>query len=302
MSEINDPLDAFEALVINASDDFSTYRADNNFKVLAIEDAWEIDLVVASLVLGDTLEDLIISVPGQADIDFEDWAKSPKSHKLWAFRGRLLGKNSPHNTLPMPCFDFVREIWGDAWTTEVASIVSDALDKEQIENLTAQYNQRVTKAHTVFILPRSTGWQVRPLLGEVWSVRLRKGEGKNIYDHAYGTAIKYENNDFIKIENWKKSNSTTDIYYTPAKEGCDSLLDLFEEEQAPDLPIDSPEETEECFVTADDFAFATNSKWTNNYLFTKVIPGMVGLKYIIQCDNQVVIGQKRDRLVGVRKC
>ena len=307
MSETNDPLDAFEALVINASDDFSTYRADNNFKVLALEDGWEIDLLVASLVLGDTLDDMIISIPGQDDLSFEDWAKSPKPPKLWAFRGRLLGKNSPHNKLPMPCFDFVKEIWGDAaaWNTAVSTAVSKApQNKDQIELLTAQYNQRVTRAHTVFILPRSSAWQpTQPRLGEVWSVRLREGK-ENRYDHAYGTAIKNESPDtganFIKIENWKKSNSTTDVYYTPAKEGCDSLLDLFEEPQP--APTANSASAEECLVSKDSFAFAINSKWTNNYLFTKVIPGMVdSKKLVIPCDNQVVIGKNFPALTDITK-
>jgi len=305
VSETNDPLDAFEALVINASDDFSTYRADNNFKVLALEDGWEIDLLVASLVLGDTLDDMIISIPGQADLSFEDWAKSPKPPKLWAFRGRLLGKNSPHNKLPMPCFDFVKEIWGDAaaWNTAVSTAVSKApQNKDQIELLTAQYNQRVTRAHTVFILPRSSAWQpTQPRLGEVWSVRLREGK-ENRYDHAYGTAIKNESPDtganFIKIENWKKSNSTTDIYYTPAKEGCDSLLELFEEEYIPTLPIINLEEGE-CEIVDGDWPSWT--KYRSNYMWTQLPPGMPHALTVKPCENYVVVGKNYPALKDIVK-
>ena len=270
---VTDPREALESLFVS-DDVFSGFREDNNFKVLALEDAWEIDLVMASILLGDTLEDMIISIPGQSDIawssatpeDLVKWANSPKSHKLWAFRGRLLGKNSPHNTLPMPCFDFVREIWGDAWTTESGWVVSDAQDQEQIKKLTAQYNQSVVKVHTLFIAGPTKGG-IRPHLGDIWSARLGKGEVNNTYNLSFGTAIGYENSDLIKTENWRKSNSTTDVYYAPAKEGCDSLLDLFDKELPPAVIVDT---TVDCLSNpnhdACKFWLATSGKgndWIN---------------------------------------
>jgi len=294
---IDDPLgsNAFENFFLSTVD-FKTYDKDKEFMALALEDAYKIDTLVASLLLGNVPSEGIISIPGGGELTSESYINAEIKPTLWAFRGRLLGKDSPHNKLPMPCFDFVKEIWGDAWVTSYG-VASDIQNKEQIDLLTAQYNQNAVEAHTLFIVQSTWGTSRKPLLGDTWSVRLQKGAGKNTYNLETATALGFEN-DLIKNQNWKKSNSTTDVYYTTAKEGCDSLLDLFEEEYIAALPIINLEEGE-CKIETSDWPSWTKDK--SNYMWTQLSPGTPHALTVKPCENYVVVGKNYPALKDIVK-
>jgi len=244
----NDPKDAFEALVAEANETnkkFKNYKKDNNFLILALGDADE------------------ISIPlNWRDINLEPNMPTGKgSARAWGFYGRIMGEDTPHHLLPMPCFDFVRERWGEAWRTksptgqEVPGVLTSqgkGYDKDQIEQQAAEFNQDLVDGHTYFVIPKHKAAQ-RPALGDIWTASLRKGvEWNGAYNITSGEAKELRSEDILKIENWEKAlGPNKKFYYTTTKKSCDNLEDLFEEKAVESGQIEECGEL--CCIEADDW-------------------------------------------------
>jgi len=241
--------DAFEALVAEASETnkkFENYEKDNNFLILALGDADEISIPPNWREI-----DIVPNMPT---------AQGPRA-SAWGFYGRIMGTESPHRSLPLPCFDFVREKWGEAWRTKspAGQEVPGALtsqgkgyDKDQIEQQAADFNQDLVEGHTYFVIPKHKADQ-RPVLGDIWTAILKKGsEWNGAYSLTSGEAKELRSKDILKIENWEKaSGPKKEFYYTPTKESCATLEDLFEEKAVESGQIEECGEL--CCIEADDW-------------------------------------------------
>ena len=159
--------------------------------------------------------------------------------KIFTFPARILGTHA-HNSMPMPCFDFVAEIWGDVATAKhvrremkPAPILEEYPDAEFTQGLVVGYPSFKTTMDS----------KRKPLLGDIWVAT-----GVDWTNPTGGTATEcrypaHENSlimneriwepaiaeFFSKVKEHKAARSGKETTGTLIK-GCQSLMVLFEQE------------------------------------------------------------------------
>jgi len=197
-------------------------------------------------------EILILALEDGTKLDFED--------PTYQFRARILGGDG---TKPMPCFDFVKDIWGTASRKAADAYRNDsnvlAEYPEDDLNAAARAALRVA-AHTQFTTAKDSP---PPRLGDIWAATVEYTSEKSSTIRegtATATTLEYpagENSPIMNERIWepaiaeffskvkehketrkKKPGDTGYSWYRRSynkttgtlSEGCESLMKLFEEE------------------------------------------------------------------------
>ena len=136
----------------------------------------------------------------------ESW---PWATDTTAFRGRLLGPNTPHR-VPWPCKNFLVELLKPGTAVRTAAL---------------HMNELIVSSHTLFL------WNSKdrkPRIGDIFRVKLTPDDSPFGFNLDVGQALEYYSSAGKSVmENWANATSTT-VQAKDLKAGCKSLEDLFD--------------------------------------------------------------------------
>ncbi|MAF42571.1 MAG: hypothetical protein CMI54_00185, partial [Parcubacteria group bacterium] len=249
----NDPRSAIESIFYN-TDEYDSYKQDNEYYAIVISNGSPVNDYLASLIEGNLgTKDFIITAQEAAG---EDWAPIPpeemamdyfttskRFNNKYLFHARLLGKNSPHDTIPWPCFKYVIENAG-LW------IPLDLDDPFAFDDFYKEYNQQLVDLHTKFITSECAGSRV-PRIGDIYRVRLKPSRTENTtYRLDYGLALGFHSDIGKSHKAWQSEGE--EVLFKPYQEGCEKLLDLFDGETT-ETTLTAPGDVFECTLPPDRF-------------------------------------------------
>jgi len=245
-----DPRSALE-LFFDSTDDYDSYKQNNEFYALVVSNGAPVNEYLAALLNGnlggrdfileaaDAINSPIPPNSEGEEVALNYFTNSKRFEGKYAFSGRLLGVNSPHEKLPMPCIDYLVEKHPFVAQTFAGGTMGVKFDPFEFDDFAARFNQSLVDMHTVFVTADCAGNTV-PRIGDIYRVRLKPGRTENnTYRLDYGTALGRDG-DLGKagIKSWIDEGETAS--FKPYQAGCDTMLDLFREANPPYVPPSAP--------------------------------------------------------------